>query len=424
MEVSAMARQYSLRAFLRQAPQDMLKRYLAEKGLGEQIKWLFVNPALKEQDIDSFIQLLGDEGREATTDRRTEIRRIYRDFSQIFALGDARGYELMVELGRDRKDKDLLEVFTTFRSDLQRAFWFFFECPDLFPTAVFFHHCDTSGGWRKRRSHLRGLKPDLSSDSVHALEQEIAHHFTRWEAKGESCTIIRESRTDGRHYWFASPADAWQTIENVDEDGNHDTLIIRPTFEVVFVYNPREYSLAIRGPRKKKHITAMQQLFGRAVLHRELPEDDPEDVYQLNRLVEPGFEFSRPPDCHVTSARLKTIRYRVRDSVFPRVTLEVADGTSTGRIFDDLSRHLESDDASVCDIEVDYALIQVTFDNSSPAYKGQLSFYISGARTCSLKYDERDLMIHKLLKVWGIDVSEDVDDDTDSDGSATLQCVL
>jgi len=422
-----MARQYSLRGFLKQAPKDLLRRYLNDKGFGEQTKFMFGNTDLLEQDTGALITLLREEARAAKDARRKEIRGIYRDFSRINTLGDRHGYDVMLEFSAN-PDR-VRETFATLRSDLHRAFWYFFEEPAAFETAALFHHSDTAGGWKKRRSDLHGLLPVLTDDAKYALQGELAEHFKQSESRGESCEIIQESRADGRHYWFASLADTWQTVENVDEEGRHDLLMIRPTFEVVFVYNPRDYTLAIRGLRKRQHITAMQQAFGRAQLKRDLPEDKVEDVYNLNRLVEPlmagadEFPFTTDVNDHVRSMRVKSIRYKVRQSVFPRVTLE-SHGMPTRRLFDDLRRHLVSDDADWGDIDIDYATFEVIFDDQTPVYKGPRSFYISGKRTCDLKFDERDLVLHGLLKKWGIDVSEDVDDDPDGGRATDLQCVF
>ena len=92
--------------------------------------------------------------------------------------------------------------------------------------------------------------------------------------------------------------------------------------------------------------------------------------------------------------------------------------------YNDLRRHLVSDDADWGDIDIDYATFEVIFDDQTPVYKGPRSFYISGKRTCDLKFDERDLVLHGLLKKWGIDVSEDVDDDPDGGRATDLQCVF
>lgn len=421
-----MARQ-SLREFLRHAPKDMLRQYLKDKGFGEQTKFLFGNADHLEQDTGTLITLLRDEARGATEGRRKEIRGIYRDFSRINILGDRHGYDVMLEFAEN--PERVKEAFATLRSDLHRAFWYFFAETAAFETAALFHHSDKAGGWKKRRSDLRGLLPMLTDEANHDLQTGIAEHFNQSESRGESCEIIQESRADGRHYWFASLADTWQTVENVDEEGRHDLLMIRPTFEVVFVYNPRDYTLAIRGLRSRKHITAMQQAFGRSQLKRDLPEDKVEDVYDLNRLVEPlmagaeEFPFTPDIDDHIRTVRVKSIRYKVRNSVFPRVTLE-SHGMPTRRIFDDLRRHLQSEDADWGDIDIDYATFEVVFDDQTPVHKGHRPFYISGKRTCDLKFDERDLVIHDLLKKWGIDVSEDADDDPEGGGTTDLQCVF
>ena len=84
-----MARQYSPKSFLRQAPNELIRRYLEERNVGKDIKW----DTLREVDIEPIFAAIGA----APESVRTEIE---TDFPEIEALADEGGVKTLIEEGR------------------------------------------------------------------------------------------------------------------------------------------------------------------------------------------------------------------------------------------------------------------------------------------------------------------------------------
>ena len=102
-----MARQYSPKSFLRQAPNRLLKLYLEERGIGADIKW----DDLREADIEPVFQAI------ETAPGKTQTE-IDTDFREIEVLADDGG-RLLFNFISSRYERGSLIV----TSNLEFAKW-------------------------------------------------------------------------------------------------------------------------------------------------------------------------------------------------------------------------------------------------------------------------------------------------------------
>jgi hypothetical protein len=115
-----MARQYSPKTFLRQAPNTLLQRYLTEKGVGSDLPW----DHLVENNIEPIYGAI-----EAVEER---VRRVIDwDFQRISDMADEGGVKTLIAEGRDSHHRglDLAGKANEVGSHLEFAFWVFLEHP-------------------------------------------------------------------------------------------------------------------------------------------------------------------------------------------------------------------------------------------------------------------------------------------------------
>lgn len=143
---------YSLKSFLRQAPNVLLQRHLTDRQVGEGVRW----QGLAEENIEPIFEAI------EAADEKTR-QRIECEFHDTLDMGCKAGIEMLIEEGRERHHKvDLAEALGKMGSHLEAAYWTSLEHPDIFDVAKRFHHADTLPRWRKR-IHLPDIEPSTDN---------------------------------------------------------------------------------------------------------------------------------------------------------------------------------------------------------------------------------------------------------------------
>ena len=89
-----MAGQYSLRSFLRHAPNALLQRYLENHGLGQDIDW----EEFSETHVDPIVREIGEAEENART-------RIEGDFRLINSMATEGGVQTIIDESREFPDR-------------------------------------------------------------------------------------------------------------------------------------------------------------------------------------------------------------------------------------------------------------------------------------------------------------------------------
>lgn len=394
-----MARNYSPRAFMIEAPNKLLKEYYERHDLGGDIPWKH----LSERDID-FVFRAYEKAPEAVR------RQIDTDFRNIHNLADEGGIKTLIEVGQSQfHNVDFISVFDDAEGHLERSFIAFLKHPEAFEEACCFHYADTLGHWRKRKRLPTMIKqPD--DESKARLSKALSDYYRQKEGRGHGCEIEYHKRGD-RHYWFARPEDYAVSALIYDEDHKLNKQTQRPAFEVILVYSESERSLDIRANGSRQTLLDLQTLWGRAILECELGHPQADSVvYELDALRSRGFQFSLEPEDGVSEVRVKRLKLQVMGSD-QRITLEVSARRDPMEIYDLLERVLKGLEVSDNLLRVKSAGIQLVFPGSGTRREKRLLFDVSHPNSCSLKCEPRDEIAKSLLKRWKLDVSGDSDDD-------------
>lgn len=389
-----MARQYSLKSFLRRASNALLKRYLAEQAIAVDVPW----DHLGEREIEQVFAKI--EGAPEKTRRRID-----RDFREIDEMADEGGVKTLVEEARDpHNELDLTEAFGGMDSHLERVLWTFLEHPKVFDVARRFHYADSLGRWRKR-DQLPPAEPAIEEESQQRLGHTISAYYRQKEGRGHACQVDHYRRGD-RLYWFTYPEDYAVGRLVYTDDHKLESQTQRPAFEVIFVYSAEEKSLDIYVRGNKKTLLDLQRIFGRAILGVEL--EDPGEtgvVYELSALLARDFPFALEPEDGIQEVRVRRLRLDIMGREGKRITLQADTRSGPKAVYDLLDDVLAGDRIPLDLLNVTQAGLQLVFRSEDGGRPQTLSFDVSYPNSCSLKYDPKHDIAKVCLKRWGLDVS-------------------
>ena len=253
-----MAGQFSLKSFLRQAPNVLRRRYLKERGLGKGVGW----SQLTERSVDRLTRAIEEAGEDVKT-------QIGCDFQQIHGMANEGGIQTLIKEGSNpNHNVNLAEPFGEMKNHYERAFRAFLEHPKIFQVAQQLYSADRRGSWRKQRD-LPSTEPSTEAGTRERLGKAISEYYRHKEGRGEGSQVDHYYH-EGRLYWFAYPED--YAIGQLVYGDNDELCLatLRPAFEVIFVHDAEERSLStwVRGPAST--VKDLRKLFGNIVLGVDL----------------------------------------------------------------------------------------------------------------------------------------------------------
>ncbi|MGB8029562.1 MAG: hypothetical protein WCF30_07835 [Terracidiphilus sp.] len=393
-----MGRHYSTRDLFRQMPNRLLARYFEARGILAGLNFAGMKEAQPEELFRAWLEL--PESQHKTMD--AELR-------EIHALSCEKGWCAI----RDEAQWQLREepiAFTAFVEEMgdldshfERAMVTFLEYPQFWKGATLFCHADTLPYWRKRK----GLPHQLASvheDGRRALADGISDYFHRTEGRGKNC-VVEAFRRGELDYFFAYPEDySQQSIEWVDNTFGRRPH--NPAFEVIYVYSQKEGTLDLNFRGSYKAIEPLQAMFATAILKlSDLPPDPTDDrVYDLNPLRERGFQFAYSPESGIQSVAVKKLRLSSKVVKGDRITLEADVAANREAIYDLLDEVSESGRLRTYNVtQVELAALVAMKADEKPK---SVAVRITHPNSCSLKYDDVDLKLRKMLVDSGIEPRE------------------
>jgi hypothetical protein len=285
----------------------------------------------------------------------------------------------------------------------ERAMVTLLEYPDFWKGAAMFYHADTLPYWRKRK----GLPHEAASvheDGRSALAAGISDYFHRTEGRGKNC-VVEAFRRGELDYFFAYPEDySQQSVEWVE--GKFDRRPHNPAFEVVYVYSQKDGTLDLNYRGSYKAVEPLQAMFATEILKlSELPPDPTDErVYNLNPLRERSFPFVYGPASGIQCVAVKKLRLSSKVVKGDRITLEADAAARPEAIYDlldEVSKSLSLPTYYVTQVELAASVVVDTKKPPKP-----VSIRITYPNSCSLKYDEVDLKLRKMLVDSGIEPRE------------------
>ncbi len=393
-----MARQYSLKGFLRHAPNRLLEVYFEQLGLGEDIDWEY----LPEMDVEPIFAAI--QAADVSTQERMGL-----DFHWVHDLADEAGIQTLIhEAEESYPDLDLAGALAEMNGFFEKAFWVFIKHPEVFRIARIIDGFNAKSAVKQTGFPLMSDEPD--DESAEKLGKALSAYYLKKDGRGQGYHVDHYKR-GGLHYWFAYLEGFANSLLVYDGDHQLDMQTNRPAFEIVFRYSEAERSLELRGVTGKHSIRDVQMIFSRAILKNDvhLPEDA--ITYQLDALRSRDVEFPVEPGYGVERVRLTKLKVNVLGRQGISITLEAGSRYGRDYIYDVLDDLVAGGRIPVELLTVSMAGFQLTFYPENGRRKGKtLSFWVSSPHSTSLKSGEKHEIARMCLKRWGIDVSETAED--------------
>jgi hypothetical protein len=307
-----MKREYAPRAFLRHVPVTLLRDYFRRERL------LLDLPLeqFTDQDTDLIFQAW-DQLPEA------DRQRIEFSFRRVHEMATENGIRLLLEEAAIN-GTDLGPPLELWDGLHAKAFWAVLHAAEVFQTANLFQHTDhLSARFWKKRGGLPRKSPDVSRAALQRLQGALSTYFREHQGRGRNCTVESYVRAGRSYYFFAYPDDYTDTYVGHDHDtGRLIRRPQRPTFEVIFVFDPPEGCLSLYARGNKFLKADLQMTFCREILGQELPPEPSRSPYELNGLLRHDFAFATDPEDGISEVRVCRLRLSLRANTRRRFTLE------------------------------------------------------------------------------------------------------
>lgn len=258
------------------------------------------------------------------------------------------------------------------------------------------------------RTGLADAAFDPTPPSITRLRGELAHavggQLREAEGRGLRCTVEYYAYLGREHYFFCYPDDYTATAIAHDEGGRLRRRLVRPTFEVIFCYEPAARSLHVYAPVPRDTRALFVAHFCRIALGCEPPPEDPRrPAYRLDLLRAREFALPFDPADGVTSVRPVKLRFSEHLSGGTRITLELAKDDPRP-VREAVEQYLSVERFPLREWHLTQIALEVQYHAPGEAQARRFQFEVTHPHSCSLK-NKSDLersLGEKLLADWGL----------------------
>ena len=378
--------QYSPRTFFRHVPNAMLKEYFTSKGVLIEHDLSKVPEAEIEPIYQAWLSLLDNQDME-------------RDFKEIDQLACEGGIRAILDEAEWRNE-NITEHLEKHHGFHEKVMWLFLKRNHYWSAVISFCHADSISfsQWNDCRTTNTSLA-NVNDEAIKNLEKSLSNYFFNKDGRGKNCKVEVYKRGE-LDYFFAYPEDYAQS--SVEWEGSNFKRSARhPAFEIIFVYKQKEgkISLYMKGSKAiKKEVRA---LFADAILGLNLDEFvEDERIYNLKPLQQADAVFKFSPEQGIQSVTIKKLRLAINGTK-ERITLEASPAKNPNAVYqlrDKLFKGIPASQLTITQVG-----IQVTFISVDGKRASTKSFEISWPNSCTLKHDDKDAIIRKMLIDSGIE---------------------
>jgi hypothetical protein len=396
-----MGKSFNPTDFVRRARSTLLRQYCENRGILKSFEWGDDDKV----DAEAFIRAI-QEDEQADIQNEGLLKLVTAHFRSVGEL-EGRGFtQGLFNEAEHIGDTAAIEALKAQRSHLARAFWATLNRPQLIPNAKILAQVDAlpSGAWLKRKSlPARGLPVD--DTAAEELENALVSFFTKEQWRGENCKIDCLRRGD-EEIFFAYAEDHPQT-DVFWQGGSLTQQTLSPSFKLIFKHHDGLGTLDIYTDSDRDVIPKLQQLFAKAVIGDEIPLYPPPDeiIYDLPKLLEPGFQFQHSKDLGIHDVRVTKMRFRMVGAPWRRFLVEANTGKQPAALADLVGRLTSEFDSD--ELVLDQVWIKVHFvRGESDTRDRSPSFCITAPNSLRVQQNEFGDQIAEMLKQSGIETIE------------------
>jgi len=390
---------YTPKTFLRQTSNDLLQTCFGQFNVLQDLPW---NELANHQ-----IDVVFDSWQDLPEPQRLAIEQMFEDAE---ALATEEGVKAIIDEGTFH-GLDLateLEPFPNFRD---KAMHVAIQYPRVFEVAGTINraHSLPRRYW-KHRGNMPQIEPDVSQASLDGFRDAISAYFRQNEGRGHRCTVDAYLRVNRYHYFFAYPDNYADTYLGHDENGAFVRRPQRPAFEIIFLFDPVDWTLDVYAHGGRVVHESLQTIFCRTLLRQELPPESPlGHPYELNGLKSRDFLVTArqtDPEDGIEEIQIRKLRLSVLGGAKRRITLEADPDGGPIAIYSMLDECLNRHNLPDALFNITLAQFHFRFAHTGQGRQRTLTFEVSHPNTSNLKSCRREdlrLIGEKYLRRWGID---------------------
>lgn len=319
---------YDARHFLHAVPADLLREYLSEFGIAREIDWTASIDLVANKVFDAIEQSPEDVH-----------RKVHCTFGMIHRLSIEEGIAMIRdEIHRRQLADDVLTALGRYPTPTGQAFWTYLNQPEVFTYAYHFGIADIIPRWH--RVCVKVNKPIAPDDgALHRLEDDLRAYYQECQGRGHGCHVSVFPR-DSRCYWFAYVQDYAKEVLVYDEQHQLHCETLELAFDIIFIYDHHEGTLAVATDGDLEHVRELQRLFGRAVLDEEMPYNSTRERYHIQRLLDRNYLLPLLPDDIVASVDVLSLKLEFLGHRQGGITVTAGRDPSGQRVYNHLEKAL------------------------------------------------------------------------------------
>ncbi len=381
---------YTPRLFLRQVPNGLLQAYFAKRSQLQDIQW----DRFAETDVEPIHQALLELP-------EADRREIGGHFRAVAEMARREFTPWLVRVARE-SSLDLVSTFRRKSCAHEMAFWTFLNYPVIFEEARTLAHWDRlPRRSMEKRDGLPAMTPQITSDALEQFGAGLAEYFQRHQGRGEHCKVEHLLRSGHIDFFFAYPADYADVLIGYEDDGNFSRRQWKPAFEVIVAYDRIAGTLDLYAEGTKDVRDDVAAIFTRSILQIDSePSRVAKPPYNLQLLLQPGFQFPTSPEDNLRWFKLKAIRVQKHNSE-ERILFDAGSGDRARSVHDLIDEALNEMNLPREKLSVTQATFQAAFETGRKRAKS-VSFTITHPAGCTLRDSDEELTLRRYLRQWQI----------------------
>lgn len=335
--------------------------------------------------VDQFIENLDEE-------QMTKVEEVFLDIQN---LASEQGIMAIFEIAENEK-KSFADELVNVENYYNQAFYTYLNQQEIFKQAsILFYITDlTSKVTRTGFKEIESKDFDKLETKKDSLSFKLTEFLKTKEGRGKNIHIEVYKYSD-RICFLCYPED--HTKSDFYFSGKDFKRFTRKsTFEIIYIYYPDTARIDVVANGRTKRNVQLMSIFADAVLEDNKVIPMSEEVYNLNKILEEGFELVPEPEDQITSIFLKQIRFSNKFNFKNRVILEIDKGEGMETMLREVGyRNINLK-------YYDVTQITIKFKFPGEGNRGSVTMQLTAPDRSNLKDTSEHQKAEKYISKWGL----------------------
>ncbi|MDA1230228.1 MAG: hypothetical protein O2856_05600 [Planctomycetota bacterium] len=387
---------FSIPTVLKRVPRELLAQFFESYGHKE-----LVELCGEPQPVDSDQILLTMEDLEPE-----QYDALEAGLHEVCDLACESGTNALIEAAFESGHFDFASELPD-RGWYHKSMWCLVHYKSIFVKALLIHEIGGYSFWRKRTDLPQ--RPVVMDDrNRKELRNGISDVFMQYQGRGKQASVFSVSRK-GIDFVIVYLDDFLMDVQFHDEQGRLTPGSMRPTFQVVFAFNPSEGSLEVYAPKVPAKVKSqLEQVFAWVFLEVHLPPWNKKAAYELDHLKDRSYSLATDPEdaicIRISKMRLSSL---CGDR---RIILDAGSAGKLEDVHEMMEDYLNAKEFPKSHFHITQATLRFEFLALPERKSGSATFDVTWPSSCGVRTQRPELVaiIQKYLKRWKIDRSESI----------------